>query len=40
MIDDRLDYEEERIITLGLGLHGILDVVSTEPETDCVRSSL
>ena len=29
--DDRFDYEEERIITLGRGPRSILVVVSTEP---------
>jgi uncharacterized DUF497 family protein len=36
-IDDRLDYGEERIITVGLGLRGVLYVVSMELETDCIR---
>lgn len=29
-IDDRFDYGEERIVTLGLGRRGVLYVVSTE----------
>lgn len=36
-IDDRYDYEEERIITLGYAPHGILHVVSTEIAEDLTR---
>ncbi len=32
-IDDRFDYEEERIVTLGRNPQGILVVISTEPAT-------
>lgn len=30
-IDDRFDYEEERLITLGRSIQAVLVVVSTEP---------
>jgi uncharacterized DUF497 family protein len=33
-IDDRFDYEEQRIVTLGLSPKGVLYVVSTEPAED------
>lgn len=36
-IDDRFDYGEERLITLGLNRDKVLYVVSTEPEPDLVR---
>ena len=36
-IDDRFDYGEVRIVTLGLTLKGVLYVVSTEPEEDSIR---
>ena len=36
-VDDRFDYGEERIITLGLSEELVLYVVSTERDADCVR---
>jgi uncharacterized DUF497 family protein len=36
-IDDRFDYGEERIVTLGLGSRRVLYVVSTEPDETCTR---
>jgi len=36
-IDDRFDYGEERVITLGLAHHGVLYVVSTEAGADVIR---
>ena len=36
-IDDRLDYGEERIVTLGMGENQILVVVSAEREADTTR---
>lgn len=36
-IDDRYDYEEERIITLGRAPQGILYVVTTEITEDLTR---
>jgi uncharacterized DUF497 family protein len=36
-IDSRLDYGEERMVTLGMGLKRVLYVVSTEQEEDCIR---
>jgi uncharacterized DUF497 family protein len=36
-IDDRFDYGEERIITLGMTHHGVLCVVSTEWDEDIIR---
>ena len=36
-IDDRVDYGEERVITLGLTSRGVLYVVSTEANEDTVR---
>ena len=36
-IDDRFDYGEERIVTLGRGLVQLLYVVSTEREEDLTR---
>ena len=35
--DERFDYGEERIITLGLSLGQVLHVVSTEREEDLTR---
>jgi hypothetical protein len=35
--DQRFDYGEERIITLGLGQRGVLYVVSTLRSLDCTR---
>jgi uncharacterized DUF497 family protein len=35
--DDRFDYGEERIITLGLGKNGLLYVVSTELSRNWTR---
>lgn len=37
LIDDRFDYGEERIVTLGLGRDRILFVASTERGEDCTR---
>ncbi len=36
-IDNRFDYGEERVITLGLNHNKILYVVSTEQVEDCTR---
>jgi uncharacterized DUF497 family protein len=36
-IDDRFDYGEERFVTLGLGKHGVLYVVSTGWGEDLTR---
>jgi len=36
-IDDRYDYEEERLITLGCSSQGILCVVTTEIADDVTR---
>jgi uncharacterized protein len=36
-IDDRYDYGEQRIATLGLTRKGVLYVVSTEAEEDSIR---
>lgn len=36
-IDDRFDYGEERIVTLGMGRNGLLYVVSTEMEENWTR---
>jgi len=36
-VDDRFDYGEERVITLGLAHHGVLYVVSTEAGADMIR---
>ena len=36
-IDDRFDYGEERLITLGLGKHGLLYVVSSELQGEWTR---
>ena len=36
-IDDRFDYEEQRIVTLGLTRKGVLYVVSTEPGEEWTR---
>jgi uncharacterized DUF497 family protein len=36
-IDNRLDYGEERIVTLGLSQKRILYVVSTERGESCIR---
>jgi uncharacterized DUF497 family protein len=36
-IDDRFDYGEERIVTLGLGKNGLLYVVSTELSENWTR---
>jgi len=36
-IDDRFDYEEERIVTLGLANQGVLYVVSTEADEEITR---
>lgn len=36
-IDDRFDYEEQRIVTLGLTRKGVLYVVSTEPAEERTR---
>ena len=36
-IDDRFEYGEDRIVTLGLGKNGLLYVVSTEPIKDWTR---
>ena len=36
-IDNRFDYGEERIVTLGLGQRQILYVVSTERNENCIR---
>ena len=35
--DDRFDYGEERLITLGLGKHGLLYVVSSELQGEWTR---
>jgi len=37
-IDDRFDYGEERIVTLGLGKNGLLYVVSTELSENWTRT--
>jgi hypothetical protein len=37
LIDDRFDYGEERIITLGMNLHRVLHVVSTERDEETTR---
>jgi uncharacterized DUF497 family protein len=36
-IDDRFDYVEERIVTLGMGKTQVLYVVSTELNEDSIR---
>jgi uncharacterized DUF497 family protein len=36
-IDNRFDYGEERIVTLGMGERHVLYVVSTERDEDCIR---
>jgi len=36
-IDNRFDYGEERIVTLGLSQNRVLCVVATEPDEDCTR---
>jgi uncharacterized DUF497 family protein len=36
-IDDRFDYGEERIVTLGMGMKQVLYVVSTELNEDSIR---
>jgi hypothetical protein len=36
-IDDRFDYGEERIVTLGMGKKQVLYVVSTELNEDSIR---
>lgn len=36
-IDNRFDYGEERVITLGLNRNRVLCVVSSEWEEDCIR---
>jgi uncharacterized protein len=36
-IDNRFDYGEERIVTLGMGQRQVLYVVSTERDEDCIR---
>ena len=36
-IDDRFDYGEERIITLGMNRERVLYIVSTEWDEDCTR---
>jgi uncharacterized DUF497 family protein len=36
-IDNRLDYGEERVVTLGIGVKQVLYVVSAEREEDCIR---
>jgi hypothetical protein len=36
-IDNRVDYGEERIVTLGLSRSRILFVVSTERDENCIR---
>lgn len=36
-IDDRFDYGEERIITLGMNERKVLFVVTTEPGEQCTR---
>ncbi len=35
--DNRFEYDEERVITLGLGTGQILYVVTTQPEENCTR---
>ena len=35
--DDRYDYGEERIVTLGMGATNVLYVASTEPEEETAR---
>jgi hypothetical protein len=37
LIDDRFDYGEERIITLGMTLAGVLYVVTTEWDEETTR---
>ena len=37
LIDDRIDYGEERIITLGLNRRKVLYVVSTEWDEETIR---
>ena len=37
LIDDRFDYGEERIITLGMALQCVLYVVSTEWDEETIR---
>jgi len=37
LIDDRFDYGEERIVTLGMGMKQVLYVVSTELDEDSIR---
>ena len=36
-IDDRFDYGEERIVTLGLAIQGVLYVVSTQASEEITR---
>ena len=36
-IDDRFDYEEERLVTLGMSPAGVLFVVTTEIRTELTR---
>jgi hypothetical protein len=36
-IDNRLDYGEERVVTLGMGVKQVLYVVSTTREENCIR---
>jgi uncharacterized DUF497 family protein len=36
-IDNRFDYGEERVVTLGMGQRQVLYVVSTEWDEDCMR---
>jgi uncharacterized DUF497 family protein len=36
-IDDRFDYDEERILTLGLGQAGVLLVVTTDRDDELIR---
>jgi uncharacterized DUF497 family protein len=37
LTDDRFEYGEERVITLGMNQQRVLYVVSTERDEDCIR---